>query len=61
MLNRMMFVYFIQKQGFLDSDLHYLRNRLRMVRNMAGNGRFQQFYRIFLRRLFHEGLGQPEV
>ena len=60
MLNRMMFVYFIQKQGFLDNDLDYLRNRLRMVRNMAGNGRFQQFYRIFLRRLFHEGLGQPE-
>ena len=31
MLNRMMFVYFVQKQGFLDDDLDYLRNRLRMV------------------------------
>ena len=61
MLNRMMFVYFIQKQGFLDSDLHYLRNRLRMVQQQSGNGRFQQFYLIFLRRLFHEGLGQPEA
>ena len=61
MLNRMMFVYFVQKQGFLDSDPDYLRNRLRMVQRQSGGGRFQQFYRIFLLRLFHEGLGQPEV
>ena len=60
MLNRMMFVYFIQKQGFLDEDTDYLRNRLNMVRNQGSGGRFQQFYRIFLLRLFHEGLGQPE-
>ena len=61
MLNRMMFVYFIQKQGFLDGDHDYLRNRLSMVRARSGKGRFQQFYRIFLLRLFHEGLGQPEA
>ena len=61
MLNRMMFVYFVQKQGFLDGDLDYLRNRLSMVRDRSGDGRFQQFYRIFLLRLFHEGLGQPEA
>ena len=61
MLNRMMFVYFVQKQGFLEGDPDYLRNRLRMVRNQRGDGRFQQFYRIFLLRLFHEGLGQPEA
>ena len=28
MLNRLMFVYFIQKKGFLDGDPDYLRNRL---------------------------------
>ena len=28
MLNRMMFVYFVQKQDFLDDDPDYLRNRL---------------------------------
>jgi hypothetical protein len=28
MLNRLMFVYFIQKKGFLDGDPEYLRNRL---------------------------------
>ena len=139
MLNRMMFVYFIQKQGFLDGDHDYLRNRLKMVREqtaaartglnsappesnpvppepavghapshgslfpdlltgraahpervegspdpesvrpepVAGTsdpesvrpepvegrsgGRFQRFYRLFLLRLFHEGLGQPEA
>ena len=61
MLNRMMFVYFVQKQGFLDGDPDYLRNRLRMVQERSGDGRFQQFYRIFLLRLFHEGLGQPEA
>ncbi len=61
MLNRMMFVYFVQKQGFLDEDLDYLRNRLKMVHEQGGGGRFQQFYRLFLLRLFHEGLGQPEA
>jgi len=31
MLNRLMFVYFIQKKGFLDGDTDYLRNRLAQV------------------------------
>ena len=61
MLNRMMFVYFVQKRGFLDGDPDYLRNRLRMVQREDGPERFQQFYRTFLLRLFHEGLGQPEA
>ncbi len=61
MLNRMMFVYFIQKKGFLDSDPGYLKNRLRMMQEQAVNGRFHEFYRLFLLRLFHEGLGQPEA
>ena len=60
MLNRMMFVYFVQKRGFLDGDIHYLRNRLNMVQQQGGV-RFQKFYRLFLLRLFHEGLGQPEA
>ena len=61
MLNRMMFVYFIQKRLFLDGDIDYLRNRLNMVQQQSGGARFQQFYRLFLLRLFHEGLGQPEA
>ncbi|MFC1856870.1 Eco57I restriction-modification methylase domain-containing protein [Thermodesulfobacteriota bacterium] len=58
MLNRLMFVYFIQKKGFLDSDTDYLRNRLIMVQKLRGKDRFQTFYRFFLLRLFHEGLGR---
>ncbi len=61
MLNRMMFVYFVQKQGFLDENIDYLRNRLKMVQEQGSGERFQQFYRLFLLRLFHEGLGQPEA
>ncbi len=61
MLNRMMFVYFVQKQGFLDDDRDYLRNRLKRVQDQGAGARFQQFYRIFLLRLFHEGLGKPEA
>ena len=59
MLNRMMFVYFIQKQGFLDGDVDYLRNRLEQLQQKGVSGMFQDFYRAFLLRLFHEGLGQP--
>ena len=60
MLNRLMFTYFIQKQGFLDGDEHYLRNRLKKVQEQDGPDRFMRFYSKFLRSLFHEGLGQPE-
>ena len=59
MLNRMMFIYFIQKRGFLDGDLDYLRNRLERMQREHGKDRFQTFYRLFLLRLFHEGLSQP--
>jgi len=61
MLNRMMFVYFIQKRGFLDGDPDYLRNRLQMMQQKAGKDRFLRFYRLFLLRLFHEGFGKPEA
>jgi len=58
MLNRLMFVYFIQKKGFLDGDTDYLRNRLAMVKQARGKDKFQSFYRYFLLRLFHDGLGK---
>jgi len=60
MLNRLMFVYFIQKKGFLDGDENYLANRMAKVQAAAGKGKFHSFYRQFLRRLFHEGLGQAK-
>ena len=61
MLNRLMFIYFIQKRGFLNSDTNYLNNRLRRMQDRFGRDRFQSFYRLFMLRLFHEGLGQPEA
>ena len=57
MLNRLMFVYFIQRKGFLDGDRDYLRNRLARMRLEHGKDKFYSFYRYFLLRLFHEGLG----
>jgi hypothetical protein len=57
MLNRLMFVYFIQRQGFLDGDQNYLRNRLRRCQAEHGKDKFYSFYRYFLLRLFHEGFG----
>ena len=61
MLNRLMFIYFIQRRGFLDGDPDYLRSRLERVREARGPDSFHDFYRIFLRRLFHEGLGRPKA
>ncbi len=59
LMNRLMFVYFIQRKGFVASDRHYLRNRLAMVRERFGEDRFYAFFRRFLLPLFHEGLGTP--
>src|SRR5436305_978194 len=68
MLTRLMFVYFIQKKRLLDNrssirldgDDGYLQNRLQKVRSEYGPDNFYTFYRYFLRRLFHEGLNQPD-
>ena len=60
MLNRLMFIYFIQKKHFLAGDPNYLESRLRETREKYGDDTFHnRFYRHFLRRLFSEGLGTP--
>src|SRR5258706_15051621 len=53
LLNRLMFLYFMQKKGLLNGDLNYLQNRLHMIQLHYGADRF---YRKFLRPLFLEGL-----
>jgi hypothetical protein len=58
MLNRLMFLYFIQKKGFLDGNTAYLGDRLLMVQQRKGSRKFQTFYRCFLLRLFHQGLSR---
>jgi hypothetical protein len=57
MLNRLMFIYFMQRKGFLNGEHDYLRNRLARCQQEKGKGKFYSFYRYFLLRLFHEGLG----
>ena len=61
MLNRLMFVYFIQQKRFLDGDRDYLRTRLRQVQAQEGPDQFHRFYRTFLLRLFFDGLGKREA
>lgn len=60
MMNRLMFIYFIQKKGFLNGDKDYLRNRLFTIQKQKGKDKFFTFYKDFLRILFHGGLGTPE-
>lgn len=57
MLNRLMFIYFIQKKRFLDEDLDYLRNRLK---NMRARSDGQAYYRDFLCPLFFKGFAKEK-
>ena len=60
MLNRLMFCYFIQKKGFLDRNVNYLREKLNWVQEEKGADRFYgSFYQGFLLSLFHDGLNSP--
>jgi hypothetical protein len=60
MLNRLMFCYFIQKKGFLDLNINYLKDKLAWVQQEKGEDRFYgSFYRGFLLSLFHDGLNSP--
>ena len=61
LLNRLMFIYFLQKKGFLNDDVDYLRNSLTKIRQLKGSNQFYQFYRDFLLVLFHDGLGSDEA
>ena len=56
MLNRLMFIYFIQKKGFLNDDTDYLRTKL-TERKADG---IDQYYTAFLCPLFFEGFAKPE-
>src|ERR1700694_2906827 len=54
MLNRLMFLYFMQHKGLLDSDPNYLPKHLKITKDSDIN-----FYRRFLLPLFYEGLSKP--
>ena len=55
-LNRLMFIYFIQAKGFLDGDLDYLSTKLTQSR-LTG---VDQYYKTFLCPLFFEGFAKPK-
>ena len=55
MLNRLMFIYFIQKKGFLNDDPNYLQTKLEESQR-NGNDRY---YTDFLCPLFFEGFAKP--
>ena len=58
-LNRLMFIYFLQKKGFIDrNNLDYLYSKLRVCQNVYGENKF---YSEFLKRLFFEGFAKPEL
>ena len=60
MLNRLMFCYFIQKKGFLDGNVNYLRDKLKWCQDEKGENRFfKSFYQGFLMQLFQDGLNSP--
>ncbi len=54
MLNRLMFIYFIQKKGFLNDDQNYLRTKLTETQST------DTYYKAFLCPLFFEGFAKPE-
>jgi hypothetical protein len=60
MLNRLMFIYFLQRKGFMDGKTDYLGEKLNETEKTEGKDKFYGFYRNFLRVLFHQGLGDPK-
>jgi hypothetical protein len=67
-LNRLMFLYFLQHQGLLDTqqtgmrdgDTHYLRNRLHMTQKYSNTQSNHTYYQSFLLPLFYAGLSKYE-
>lgn len=59
LLNRLMFLYFLQKKEFLNGDPVYLENTLRKVQDLRGRDHFYSFYRDALLPLFFDKLNDP--
>jgi hypothetical protein len=67
-LNRLMFIYFLQKKEFLNGDPDYLKSCLKKVQGLHGKDRFYNFYKDYLLELFFSKLdrrdgiiGDPEI
>ncbi len=58
LLNRLMFIYFLQQKYFLDNgNINYLQNKLSDTKQKHGNNKY---YDVFLKALFFEGFAKPE-
>lgn len=57
LFNRLMFIYFLQKKGFINDDYDYLQNQLAASRKQGAN----RFYKDFLAALFFVGFAKPEA
>lgn len=60
LLNRLMFLYFLQKKEFLDDDADYLERVLRRVQQAEGPNHFHSFFRAALLPLFFDRLNRRE-
>ena len=57
-LNRLMFIYFLQKKGFIDNNNQdYLYSKLKETKKAFGKN---QYYNNFLKSLFFEGFAKAE-
>ncbi len=57
MINRLMFLYFIQEKGFLNDDKDYLRNKLAQSRDRKRDA----YYSEFLSPLFFQGFARKKA
>lgn len=59
LLNRLMFIYFLQKKEFLNGDSLYLENTLKKIQALRGRDHYYSFYRDALLPLFFDKLNDP--
>lgn len=58
LLNRLMFIYFLQKKGFIEGgNLNYLHEKLAASKASSGA---DKYFSVFLKALFFEGFAKPE-
>ncbi len=58
LLHRLMFIWFLQKKGFVNNgELNYLSDKLTVIQTTLGENRY---YRDFLKPLFFQGFAKPE-
>lgn len=58
LLNRLMFIYFLQRKHFLDNGREfYLQDKLAECKKVVGENKY---YAVFLKSLFFEGFAKPE-